>query len=153
MCIWNCLCHDTQLNGVLLHPAIFHCVYLAITKATLVKLKLAIVFLLIYIIYIYFFPPNSHVYGLFALLTAGLVSAFAFKKGGGGRHRILVRLLIEGIDFVVRAKWYLSGSRHVESHLLLLIRYAVLLQTLLYVVCLPLRAQAETYSFWTVHFS
>lgn len=82
MCIWNCLCQDTQLNGVLLHSAIFHCVYLAITKATLVKLKLAIVFLLIYI-YI-FFPPNSHVYGLFALLTAGLVSAFAFKKGGGG---------------------------------------------------------------------
>lgn len=67
MCIWNCLCQDTQLNGVLLHPAIFHCVYLAITKATLVKLKLAIVFLLIYI-YIFFFPQTP-MYMVFLLCS------------------------------------------------------------------------------------
>lgn len=53
----------------------------------------------------------------------------------------LVRLLTEGIDFIIRAKWHLPGNRHVESHLLCMYLSAVLLETVLYGICLPFKTR------------
>ena len=145
MCIWELsLARQTDKLYSVTPSCLFPCVYLAITKATLVALKLASTILL--------------VFSLKLACTRSFHAACRDCWTGESIYlqeraaSFLVRLLIDGIDFIVRAKWHLSGNRHIEAHLLRMYLYAVLLETLLYGVCLPLRAQAEKWPFWTVHF-
>lgn len=133
-----------QTNCTLTPICLFPCVYLAITKATLVTLKLASRFLLMFSLKL---PCTWSFHTAYRDCWTG-ESIYLQERAAS----FLVRLLIEGIDFIVRAKWHLSGNRHVESHLLCVYLYAVLLETLLYGVCLPRAAQAEKLPFWTLHF-
>lgn len=134
-----------QTNCALTPICLFPCVYLAITKATLVTLKLASRFLLMFSLKL---PCTWSFHTAYRDCWTG-ESIYLQERAAS----FLVRLLIGGIDFIVRAKWHLSGNRHVESHLLCAYLYAVLLETLLCGVCLPRAAQAEKRPFWTVHFS
>lgn len=146
MCIWELsLARQTDKLHSVIPTCLFPCVYLVITKATLVTLRLASTILL----------------WISSKLLCTLSFHAAYRDCWSGESiylqeraaSFLVRLLIKGIDFIVRAKWHLSGNRHVESHLLHMYPCAVLLETLLYGSSLPLRAQAEKWPFQTVHFS
>lgn len=60
---------------------------------------------------------NPRVHSLLMLLTgtAGADEGIYLQERAAS---FLVRLLTEGIDFIIRAKWHLPGNRHVESYLL-----------------------------------
>lgn len=143
MCIWELsLARQTdKLYSVTLFP----CVYLATSKATLVTLKLASTILLMFSLKL---PCTWSFHAACRDCWTG-ESIYLQERAASFR----LRLLIEGIDFIVRAKWHLSGNRHIDSQLLRMYLYAVLWETFLVWVCLSLRAQAEKWPFWAVHFS
>lgn len=95
--IWELLLarHTNKLYSVTL-SCLFHCVYLAITKATLVTLKQASIFLLIFSLKL---PCMWPFHAACRNCWTG-ESIYLWNRAAS----FLVRLLMEGIDFIVRAK-------------------------------------------------